>query len=426
MIRSTALLVLLMLMALTLGQFARASAEAAAVAPPPSAFLPLYQTGVGWAEDEYTTDLAFGDVDGDGRDETLIARRAAAGPRLLLVDDAMADFALLHTFGEGWGVLAWPTAVAFGNVDDDPAAELAVARSTSVNERVQVFDDAAAGFASLGTFGEAWSSTVYAVSVAFGDVDGDGRDELGVATNAGEAERAFVFDDVAAGFDLLGGLGEAWGAGATATDIAFGDADGDGDDEIALSRDHDVNARFFVHDGAPAFELLWEGGETWGAGSFATGVAFGNVDGDPALELGVARRASLNERAYVFDDAGAGFATLQLLGQTWPSNAWATSIAFGDVDGDGRDEVGLARVATVNSRVFVYDDAAPDGDLPAFDHLWGGAGEWPGPEYATVVVFGNVDATAEAELGLGRLAAAGPRVFVLSRGWVDWVPFLHR
>ncbi len=115
---------------------------------PPSAFLPLYETGVGWAEDEYTTAIAFGDVDGDGRDEMVIARRAITGPRILLIDDAEAGFALLWTFGGGWGVAAWPTAVAFGDVDGDGRDELAVARVSGINERVWVFDDATGNFAA--------------------------------------------------------------------------------------------------------------------------------------------------------------------------------------------------------------------------------------------------------------------------------------
>lgn len=423
MIRSLLLIAVLIILALAILSVSGATAEPAA-SPPPSAFLPLYATGAGWAEDEYTTGLAFGDVDGDGRDETLIARRTTTGPRLLLVDDAAAGFALLWTFGEGWGVAAWPTSVAFGNIDADPAAEMVVTRVSPVNERVQVFDDAATGFASLVKFGETWPQTVSAVGAAFGDADGDGFDELGVATNATEGARAYLYDDAGASFAPLWSAGETWGAAATATGIALGDADGDGQDEIALSRNHDSNARFFVFAGAPGFELLWQSGETWGAGSYATAVAFGNVDDDPAEELGVARKASLNERAYVYDDAGAGFATLKLFGQTWAGNAWATSIAFGDVDGDGRDEVGLARVATINERFAVFDDAQPAGGLPPFAELWGGGDEWPGEHYATVVAFGNVDATAEAELGAGRFAATEARAFVLRRGWVWWLPFV--
>lgn len=271
--------------------------------------------------------------------------------------------------------------------------------------------------------GEEWTEAVYATDVAFGDVDGDGRDELGVVNSAGEGARFYVFDDAAAGFAPLGSGGETWGALAVATSLAFGDADGDGDDELAVGRNHTINARFFVHDGPPDFALLWQGGETWGAGSYATSVAFGNVDGDAAAELGVTRRASLNERAYVFDDAATGFATLTLFGQTWASNAWATAIAFGDVDGDGRDEVGLARSATVNERFAIYDDARPGG-RPPFTPLWAGGATWTGDEYATVIAFGNVDDKPQAEPAVGRFATSGQRAAIHRPLWVTVLPFV--
>jgi len=391
----------------------------------PSAFFPIYQTGMGWAEEEYTTAIGFGDVDGDGRDEALIGRYGTTGPRLLLIDDASADYALLWTFGEGWGAAAWPTAVALGDVDGDGRDEIAVARFTAVNERVYVFDDAAAGFATLIQLGKEWPSSVHAVDVALGDVDGDGRAELGVAINALEGPRVYLYEDVSSDFAPLWSTGETWGAAATATAVAFGDADGDGVDEIAIARNHDSNARYFVHDGAPDFELLLQSGETWGPGSYATDVAFGNVDDDPAEELGVARMASLNERAILLDDAAAGFATLHLFGQTWAFNAYVTGIAFGDVDGDGRDEIGLARVATINERFAVFDDTTPDGNRRPFAELWGGGDEWSGEQYATAIAFGQADAsTAEAELAVGRFAAAEARYFILERGWTSWVPIV--
>lgn len=413
----------LLLLAIALGHLP-AAAETTVISPP-STFLPLFETGADWPADEYTVGIALGDIDGDGLDEIAVARRATAGARVLLYDDQAANFALLETFGDGWGVVAWPTAVAFGNVDDDAAEELAVARQTNVNERVQVYDDAAAGYVVLHNIGKEWSPTVFAVAIAFGDADGDGRDELGVATNATEGERVFVLEDATAGFAPLWAAAGDWGAAAVATDIAFGDADGDGIAEVAFTRDHVSNARFFVHGGAPDFDFLWSGGETWGPGSFATAVAFGNVDDDAAAEMGVARKASLNERAYVYDDAGAGFAQLQKFGESWAANAWATDIAFGDVDGDGRDEVGVARVATVNPRVFVHDDGAPAAGRPPFDILWGGGQVWPGQDYATAVAFGDVNEMPEAELAFGRFAAEGSRAYVLLRGWTTVLPLVN-
>ena len=404
-------------------------ADEIAPLPPPSVFLPLHEVGEEWGEDEYAPVIAFGDIDGDGRDEFAVSRRATTGPRILVFDDATAGFAPLWSFGEGWGVASWVTALAFGNVDDDPAEELVFTRIAAVNERVWVVDDAATGFAFLARFGMDWPDAVSAVGAAFGDIDGDGRGEFGVITDTTESDRVHVFDDAPAGFAPLWNGDATWGAASVATGIAFGDVDGDGFDELALTRKHDINARLFLYDDAApstaqAFGPLWQYGEGWGPGSWATAVAFGNVDDDPAEEIGLTRQATLNERAYVFDDAAAGFATLQTFGESWAANAWATAIAFGDVDSDGRDEVALSRVATINARVYVHDDAAPGADRSAFKLLWSGGAEWPGEMYATAVAFGNVDVNPEMELGLGRFAAEGPRAYVLERGWAVGLPYV--
>ena len=421
--RPTRYLIALLLFLAVAAGISTATAEPAA--PPPSTFVPIHETGADWAADEYASAVAFGDIDGDGLDEVAVGRRSTTGPRVFIYDDAAAGFAPLWSFGEGWGVASWTTGLAFGNVDDDPAEELAFTRTAAVNERVWVVDDAAADFVALVRYGENWPSTISAVGVALGDVDGDGRDELGYITDAADGERIFVRDDATEAFASLWAGDTSWGVIATATAIAFGDPDGDGLDELAVTRNHNINARVFLYDDAvttpPGFGLLWHFGEGWGPGSFATGVAFGNIDDDPAEEIGLTRRASLNERAYVFDDAAAGFASRQRFGDDWAANAWATGIAFGDVDGDGRDEIAFSRVATINPRVFVHDDGAPGGPRPAFGLLWGGGAEWPGGYFATAVAFGQVDGSPEMELGLGRVEDQGQRAYVLRRGWLGWL-----
>ena len=413
------LLVLLLLPTLFLLTHAL-PARTQTAAPPISGFLPLYETGQGWGEMEYVTGVAFGDVDGDGRDEFAITRNALSGPRLLLVDDAAAGYALLWTFGQNWGAGAYATSVALGDVDGDGRDEIGLTRATSVNERAFVFDDATAGFAILTQIGRLYDPAVHAIRIAFGDADGDGKAEFAVATNASSGPRVFVFGSVAASYAPLWDAGGDWGAAAIATSVAFGDSDGDGAAEVGITRRHDSNARVFLHNGADG-ALLWSTGQTWGAGAWATDIAFGNVDGDPADEMGVARKSGINERALVLDDAAAGYATLARFGETWNENAYATAIAFGDADGDGVDEVGLAREVTVNPRFYVYDDATA---AAPFRELWGGGERWPGGDYATAIAFGQIDGAPGEELGVGRRAEAGSRVWLYGRAWTARIPFI--
>ena len=394
-----------------------ARSDATDAQPPISTLLPLFQTGMGWAATEYTTGVAFGDVDGDGRDEVAVTRNALSGARLFVFDDAAAGFAPLWTFGDSWGAGAYATSVAFGDVDGDGRDEIGLTRATSVNERAYVFDDATAGFAIRTQLGRAWGPAVHAIRIAFGDADGDGQAEFAVATNATSGPRVFVFGSAAETYAPLWDAGGDWGAAAVATSVAFGDSDGDDADEVGITRRHDSNTRIFLYDGDGAF---LEGlGETWGAGSWATDIAFGNVDNDAADEMGVTRRSGINERAYVFDDAAADFATLARFGETWNQFAYATAVAFGDVDGDGRDEVAVAREVTINRRFFVYDDALA---AEPFRELAGGGETWTGPEHATAIALGNADDVTGAEVAVGRRAETGPRAWVFTRGWSVRLP----
>lgn len=389
-------------------------------APPISTFLPLLAVGDNWAATDYVTDIAFGDVDGDGRDEVAIVGNAVVGARVLLLDDAAAGFARLRTFGESWGAGSYATSVAFGDVDGDGRDEIGVTRATSVNERAIVYDDAAGDFAVLKTWGEEWPATVHGIAIAFGDSDGDDIAEVVVAHNGASGPRVFAYDDAVAGFAFLWDAGGDWGVSAIATAVALGDTDGDGLAEVGVTRRHDSNARVFLYAGDDG-EQLWATGNSWGAGAYATDIAFGNVDDDAADEIGVARRNSVNERAYVFDDAAAGFATLARFGESWNTSAYATSIAFGNVDDDARDELGLARETTINPRFYVHDDALSDGP---FSEIWAGGAAWPGEDAATAIAFGQVDDTPAAELGVGRRTEAGPRAWVYAAGWAARLPFV--
>lgn len=412
---SAALPVVLALVVLV-GRTAARSADVSA----PSGFMPVFETGTGWATDEYTTDVAFGDVDGDGLDEFAIARHGSKGPRVLLVDDAEAGFALLATFGDGWGVVSWATAVAMGDVDGDGRAEIGITRASAVNERAFLFDDAAGDYALLWQTGADWPPTVHAVDIAFGDVDGDGADEFAVANDAVLGPRVMTYDDAAAGFAPLWDAGDDWGPAGVATGVAFGDTNGDELDEVGVTREHPDNARVFLYRGVDG-EQLWTYGEAWGAAANATGIAFGNIDDDPAQEMGIARQSGVNERAYVLDDAAADYAVLAGFGSDWNPFAYATAIAFGNVDDDPADEVGVARFASVNPRFFIYDDAAA-----GFAQQWGSGEGWPGEDYATTIAFGHVQAEPPGVFGVGRFGDDGARVGIFLRAWTLRLPVTAR
>ena len=67
-------------------------------------------------------------------------------------------------------------------------------------------------------------------------------------------------------------------------------------------------------------------------------------------------KAASGARFYVLDDKGHGFAIMQKGGEPWGDQYYTAAVAFGDVDGDNRDEIGVARHAGENRRWFIRDD----------------------------------------------------------------------
>ena len=373
----------------------------------------MFAKGDNWGPENYATSIAFGDVDGDGRDEIGITRKASSNGRYWIYDDAVDGYGVLFEGGGNWGSENYATSIAFGDVDGDGKDEVGITRKASSNGRYWVLDDADADFAQLLEGGSNWGSDKYATSIAFGDVDGDGRDEVGVTRKTEGNGRYWILNDANAGFSQLKEGGGSWSSSAYPTSIAFGDVDQDGKDEVGIARKAGSSWRYqILNDRDGSFAIIHEAGANWNSANYATSIAFGNIDGDSAEEVGVTRKATDNSRWYILDDRvnpQTAFPTVKSGGSNWGSSNYATSIAFGDVDSDGQDEVGIARKASDNMRYQLRDGV--DGNWKV---LHEGAETWGSDAYATSIAFGNIDEDGEDEFGVTRKHHTNDRAWVIN------------
>ena len=257
--------------------------------------------------------------------------------------------------GHLWGKKNYATGVAFGNVTNNAAHELVITRKAESDGRYYILgdgSDVSQPFPSIYTGGKDWGSSNYATCCATGDIDGDGKDEIIIGRKAGSGMRFEIIKYRSFGVvDQLFSGGVEWGDSAYTTDVAI-KVDRFGTPLIGVTRFQGSNSRFFVFAGAGKnFKLLFQGGGNWGKGDYATGIDFGDVDGDGYLELGVTRKAGSNGRFFIYKAINGNYENFQQIlsgGDEWGSDYYATAIAFGDVDGDGRDEIGIARKASSN------------------------------------------------------------------------------
>lgn len=163
------------------------------------------------------------DVDGDGRDELIVSRTGGGDGTISVFDDALASWAVMPALATSEGVLRvvhdlgyrardGSTDVAAADLDGDGRAEIVVATGRGDTTRIDVFDDAQAGFVRSTTLSSPESLLppddavpLIVLHPGLYDLDGDGRLELslgfrgGVDGESGEG-RLQVLDDVTTGF----------------------------------------------------------------------------------------------------------------------------------------------------------------------------------------------------------------------------------
>ncbi len=272
-----------------------------------------------WAPlaDRFTHGVAWGDADGDGDLDLAIGNSGfpqsqGAVNELYLNNGQGLDDRAAWSSDDQDSTLS----VAWGDVDGDGDLDLAAANFQGPN-KVYIYEDG-----SL-TNSKTWSSadSDRTASVAWGDVDNDGDLDL-AAANSGAPSKLYlnqqgVLDRVAAWYstDVHDSQSVAWG-----------DMNGDGYLDLAVGNAGQPTKVFLNVRGQLQTVATWFSADSFNARS----VAWGDADGDGDLDLAIGNfgqpiKVYLNEGGFLSSVAA------------WSSNTSNTtrSVAWGDIDGDG-------------------------------------------------------------------------------------------
>lgn len=240
------------------------------------------------------------------------------------------------------------------------------------------------------------------VDVALGDVDGDGKNEIITGTGLSGGPQVRIFKEDGREIANFFAFHENYHGGIN---VAAGDADFDGKDEVAVVQASDGQAWVKVYRISSGFPLLGE----WNAyGHVECGgdVAMGDIDADGQDEVIVGAGPGGGPQIRVFEANGT-LKPIQFFA-FHPNYRGGVRVAAGDVDGDGKDEIGVTQAALGDQswiKIYRYNNNQTIiGEWKAYGDFFFGAD----------LDIGDIDNDGKIEVITGPTKGGGPQVLTFN------------
>lgn len=295
-------------------------------------FMELADSPIVFATDP--TDIGLGDIDSDGILDAVILR------------EARDDVVLLRGLGKGIfsrpgapiKVGDSPESVALGDINGDGGLDIVTANRIS-NDVTVLAGDGGGAFSAVAGSPFAVGSFPFPVSVALGDINGDGALDI-VTANEESGDVTVLAGDGGGGFAPVAGSPFAVGANFPfPQSVELGDVNGDGALDIVTANLFSEDAAVLAGDGLGGFAPVGE--SPFAVGGQPVSVALGDVNGDGALDIVTANGSGSNDVTVLAGDGNGGFAAVA--DSPFAVDGRPRSVALRDINDDGALDI-----ATVN------------------------------------------------------------------------------
>jgi len=303
---------------------------------------------------------AVDDVNADGNADLVVAN-AVSDDISVLLGDGTGQFnsAAGSPFTAGNG----PHSIVLSDMDGDGNVDGVVSNAVS-NDIVLLLGDGNGGFAPAAASPFAVGGLPQEVTVE--DFDVDGSLDL-VTANAGSNDVSVLLGDGVGGFTTA--TGSPFSVGISPLSVAVGDIDGDGNADLVTANERSDGLSLLLGDGDGSFTAATESELALGAdpGDFAIGDF--NSNGIADIVIPRASRGDVD----VLDGLGNG--TFRRLGLSELPSHFPVSVAVGDLNEDGNADLASANFRSNDVNVLLGDGNG--GFVAASGSPFAVGGIWP-------------------------------------------------
>lgn len=323
-------------------------------------------------------DAAFGDLDGDGLVDVIVANTVAAGNTVWFNNGGGMFVDSGQSLGSGAS-----ESIELADLDGDGDLDAFVANNNGEGDRVW-FNNGSGIFSDSGqSLGSDWSK-----GLALGDLDSDGDIDAYVTAQNTGGDRVWLNN----GAGMFTDNGQFLGADDGYM-VALGDVDGDGDLDAFVANQNGAN-KVWINTGAGLFS---DSGQNLGT-SWSWDAALVDVDLDGDLDAfvvnqsGESNKVWFNNGAGVFTDSGQNF------GAVFDSEG----LAMADIDGDGDADAVVANQDGDNE-LWINDGSGN----------YANSGLYLGGDASEAVAVADLDSDGDLDLFFAN--ASGNTVFKVDR-----------
>ncbi len=296
--------------------------------------------------------VAIGDIDGDGKPDLAIANLFDSTVSVLRNTSTIGNVNFAPQLILSTGVD--PVSVAIGDLDGDGKLDLAIANFDSGTVSV-LRNTSTSGTINFATKVDFTTGNL-PESVAIGDLDGDGKPDLAVANYGNDT--ISVLRNTSTNGNINFATKVDFTTGVDPASVAIGDLDGDGKADLTTANQGSDTASVLRNTSTNG-NINFATKVDFTTGNLPESVAIGDIDGDGKPDLATANQ-SYSTVSVLRNTSTSG--TINFVAKVdFSTGNQPVLVAIGDIDGDGKSDLTTANL--IDSTVSVLRNTSTSGTI---------------------------------------------------------------